>query len=116
VDEELDIRDVSWINATGAPMQESEWLDANMRCFGMLIDGRARPTGLRQRGTEATLLLLFNAHHDFVEFTLPEYSDGSGWELLLDTNIADGGTRYQGAAGDKYGLTARSLALFARDI
>lgn len=116
VDEELEIRDVSWINATGAPMQDSEWLDTSMRCFGMLIDGRARPTGLRQRGTEATLLLLFNAHHDFVEFTLPEYSDGRGWELLLDTNIADRSAEYQGAPGDKYGLTARSLALFALEV
>jgi isoamylase len=45
-----------------------------MRCFGMLRDGRARPTGVRQRGTEATMLLGLNAHHDVVGFTLPEYS------------------------------------------
>ena len=116
VDEELEIRDVSWINATGAPMQEAEWLDSSMRCFGMLLDGRARPTGLRQRGAEATLLLLFNSHHDFVEFTLPEYPYGRAWELLLDTNIPDRQVECLSAAGDKYGLTARSLALFALDI
>ena len=116
IDEELEIRDVSWINASGAPMQEAEWLDTSMRCFGMLLDGRARPTGLRQRGTEATLLLLFNAHHDFVEFTLPAYPYGRAWELLLDTNIPDRQVGCLGAAGDRYGLTARSLALFALDI
>ena len=82
----------------------------------MLLDGRARPTGLRQRGTEATLLLLFNAHHDFVEFTLPEYPYGRAWELLLDTNIPQDNVQCQAAAGDKYGLTARSLALFVLDI
>ena len=38
----------------------------NMRCFGMLIDGRAQATGIRQRGQDATLLLVFNAHHDVV--------------------------------------------------
>ncbi len=112
VDEELEIRDVSWINATGALMRDAEWLDTSMRCFGMLIDGRARPTGLRQRGTEATLLLVFNGHHDFVEFTLPDYSDGTVWELLLDTNIPVQPAAHQARAGDKYGLTARSLALF----
>ena len=116
IDEELEIRDVSWINASGAPMQEAEWLDTSMRCFGMLLDGRARPTGLRQRGTEATLLLLFNAHHDFVEFTLPAYPYGRAWQLLLDTNIPDRQVGCLGAAGDRYGLTARSLALFALDI
>jgi glycogen operon protein len=82
----------------------------------MLLDGRARPTGLRQRGTEATLLLLFNAHHDFVEFTLPEYPYGRAWELLLDTNISHRKVKCVAAAGEIYGLTARSLALLALDI
>ena len=35
-----------------------------MRCFGMLIDGRAQPTGIRKRGEDATLLLVLNAWHD----------------------------------------------------
>jgi glycogen operon protein len=42
-----------------------------MRCFGMMMDGRARPTGVRQRGTEAIMLLVMNAHYDVVQFTLP---------------------------------------------
>jgi glycogen operon protein len=62
------------------------------------------------------LLLLFNAHHDFVEFTLPAYPYGRAWQLLLDTNIPDRQVGCLGAAGDRYGLTARSLALFALDI
>ena len=39
----------------------------HMRCFGMLMDGRAQTTGVRQRGTEATMLLVLNAHHDLVQ-------------------------------------------------
>src|ERR1700694_5338639 len=71
-DEELEVKDLTWINASGNERAE-DWHDALMRCFGMLMDGRARPTGLRQRGTEATILLALNAHHDLVEFTLPEW-------------------------------------------
>ena len=33
-----------------------DWRDAATRCFGMLIDGRAQPTGIRQRGKDATML------------------------------------------------------------
>src|SRR5215212_7880776 len=40
-DEELAVKDVSWINATGDEMREEHWKDANVRCFGMLLDGRA---------------------------------------------------------------------------
>lgn len=112
-DEELEVKDVTWINATGAEMQQADWDNAHTRCFGMLIDGRARPTGLRQRGTEATLLIIMNAHHDFVEFTLPPTAGEAEWTLLLDTNHSIQSCDYRGAAGDIYGATARSLVMFA---
>jgi glycogen operon protein len=112
-DEELDVKDVTWINATGAEMQQADWDNEHTRCFGMLIDGRARPTAIRQRGTEATLLIVMNAHHDFVEFTLPPTPGEGDWSLVLDTNLAVQSHDYRGAAGDIYGTTARSLVMFA---
>jgi len=113
-DEELDVKDLTWINASGAEMRAEDWNDANMRCFGMLIDGRARPSGVRQRGSEATMLLVFNAHHDFVEFLLPESANGTAWSLLLDSNVPQGAI-YAGKPGDIYGATGRSLILFRLD-
>ena len=113
VDDELDVKDLTWINASGAEMQSEDWSDTNMRCFGMLIDGRARPTGVRQRGTEATMLIVLNAHYDLVEFTLPTSPGGTTWTLILDTNIADGEVDYTGKANDRYGVTGRSLILLS---
>jgi glycogen operon protein len=112
-DEELEVKDLTWINASGAEMKAEDWTDANMRCFGMMMDGRARPSGVRQRGTEATMLMVLNAHHDLVEFTLPECPGGRIWSLEIDTNIADAQPEFQGESGEKYGMTGRSLALFA---
>ena len=112
-DEELDVKDLTWINASSAEMRTEDWADTNMRCFGMLMDGRARPTGLRQRGTEATMLLVLNAHYDLVEFTLPSNPGGDTWTLVLDTNIPEGDVAYQGRADDSYGVTARSLILLS---
>jgi isoamylase len=112
-DEELEVKDVTWMNASGVEMQQSDWNDARMLCFGMLIDGRARPTGLRQRGTEATLLIALNAHHDIVKFVLPTAAGEGTWKLLLDTNLPKGLKEYRGSAGDDYGITARSLVMFA---
>ena len=112
-DEELDVKDLTWINASGAEMRHEDWGDANMRCFGMLIDGRARPTGVRQRGTQATMLLVLNAHHDLVEFTLPASPAGDTWTLVLDTNIPEGHAAYRGQSNDSYGVTGRSLILLS---
>jgi isoamylase len=110
---ELDVKDLTWINASGAEMHDENWQDEGMRCFGMLIDGRAQPTGVRQRGTEATMLLVFNAHHDLVEFTLPECPGGNTWILEIDTNVPEIEKNEVFKSGDSYGVTARSLLLFA---
>jgi isoamylase len=112
IDEELDVKDLTWINAAGEEMQRSHWDDPVAHCFGMLIDGRARPSGVRQRGTEATLLIVMNAYHDFVEFTLPAPAGGSRWKLVLDTNVTEQIEGFEGSAADQYGVTARSLVMF----
>src|SRR5207237_9888308 len=63
LDEDLGVKDLTWISPSGTEMADDNWSDQNMRCFGMVIDGRAQPTGIRRRGAAATLLLVFNAHH-----------------------------------------------------
>ncbi|WP_031335043.1 glycogen debranching protein GlgX [Rhodopseudomonas sp. B29] len=111
-DEELGVCDVTWINANGGPMQEEHWQDGNVKCFGMLLDGRARKTGIRRIAEDETVLLITNSFDGLVEFTLPEVSHGSQWQLLLDTNIPDGKPGEAFACGSKYQVTARSVLLF----
>jgi glycogen operon protein len=78
----------------------------------MQMDGRAQATGIRQRGSDATLLLVLNAHHDVVQFTLPECAGCEGWTLLVDTNLDEAGDAYF-KVGHVYDVTARSLLLLA---
>jgi isoamylase len=111
--EELDVKDVTWINPNGGEMQVEAWEDANSKCIGMLLDGRAQETGIRQRGQNATLLLVFNSYHDMVQFTLPECPGGTEWELMLDTNLPDDNRYAIFNTGDGYDVTGRSLLLFA---
>jgi isoamylase len=112
--EELCVKDVTWINANGKEMEDRNWGDTGMRCFGMLIDGRAQTSGVRQQGKEATLLIVINDHYDLVEFTLPEAVGGSEWSLLIDTNLEEEDNRHLSVqALASYGVTARSLLLFA---
>ncbi len=112
LDEELDIRDVTWINAAGRQMNDAEWSDANMRCFGMLIDGRAQATGIKQRGSDTSVLLVLNAFHDVVHFTLPDCNGCAGWRPLLDTNAPDAEKSEIFPVGDVYEVTGRSVVGF----
>jgi glycogen operon protein len=111
-DAELNVRDVTWINTNGNQMSAEEWADAGMRCFGMMIDGRAQATGIKQRGADVTVLLVLNAHHDVVQFTLPEAADAAGWKLLFDTNIPDAEKPEQFPIGATYDVTCRSFLAF----
>ena len=109
--EELGIKDVSWMNASGEEMQDEQWSDAGMRCFGMLIDGRAQPSGIRKRGGDATLLLIFNAASNGVEFKLPECAGGQGWTRLIDTNQPEA-AEADFKTGETYLATERSVLVF----
>ncbi len=111
-DEDLGVRDVTWINGTGDTMRPQDWHDPGMRCFGMLMDGRAKTSGIRRPGTDATLLLVLNGHHDGLEFVMPPCSGGMHWHLILDTN------RPAMTSGRAYGIgtgceiVGRSLMMF----
>ena len=79
--------------------------------MGMLLDGRAQPTGIRKTGSDATLLIIVNAHHDVVNFTLPEVPQGIYWNRLIDTNNPNArAERFD--FNNEYALTGRSLLLF----
>src|SRR5690606_21695206 len=77
--EELGVKDVTWLSPSGTEMTPEQWEDPHGRCLGMIMDGRAQPTGLRKRGSDVTLLLIVNAHHDVVNFVLPEVPQGTAW-------------------------------------
>jgi isoamylase len=110
--EELGVKDVTWINANGSEMQPDDWQDGNMKCFGMLMDGRAQVTGIKKRGHDATLLMILNSFHDAVNFALPQSPGGSGWDLLVDTNAPDQEKRPSFKFGVHYQVSGRSLLLF----
>ena len=83
-----------------------------MKCFGMLLDGRAQTTGIKRRGQDKTVLLVVNSYEGLVDFTFPECEGGESWSLLVDTNIPDGGQEEPFKFGSMYQVTGRSLLLF----
>jgi isoamylase len=111
----LEVTDTRWLSPTGTDLSQEQWDDTAMRCFGLVIDGRAQASGIRRPASDATLLLALNAHHDVVNFTLPEIPEGDKWTCLLDTNMPVRDELPAYSAGETYQVTGRSLLLFALD-
>ena len=101
--------DVSWHAPDGKPMSQAQWEDGHTRSFAVLLDGRSPSSAVSGAGTDASLLLVFNAWEEGVAFTLPA-APGRPWRLVLDT--AD-----PSLTGDRdtsaYTATARSMLVFA---
>ncbi|MFK4441487.1 isoamylase [Caballeronia udeis] len=111
--EDLELSDVKWLSPSGEELTPEQWDDPLMRCFGLVIDGRAQATGIRRPASDATLLLVFNAHHDVVDLTLPEIPGSDQWSCLIDTNAPIREELEDFDSGAVYQVTGRSLLLFA---
>lgn len=110
--EELDIKELTWVDAGGGEIGPDGW--DGTQCFGLMLDGRAQPTGIRRRGSDATLLMVFNAWSDLVEFKLPPTIDEQ-WKLLIDTNISEEEEERENQifpSGHTYGVTGHSFLMF----
>ena len=104
------VKDVTWVAPDATEMGENHWKDERAKCFGLILDGRAQPSGIKRRGNDQTLLIVMNAYHDVVKFKLPEVPEGRQWVLLIDTNkpALSGDVS---AFGAEYLVTGRSLLL-----
>jgi len=108
------IKDVVWLKPDGQEMTDQEWNQEFARCLGLLLSGDAADeTDERgQRIRDGNFMILMNAHHDEIPFTLPMLTAGAGWIPLVDTSCQtsqSANTLY--ANGKAYPLQARSLVL-----
>lgn len=112
-DERQQLCEVRWMSPAGTELTDEQWNDPSMRCFGVIIDGRAQTSGIRRPASDATLLIVLNAHHDVVEFKLPDIPGSDQWSCLIDTNVPVRDELPEFESGDVYQVTGRSLLLFA---
>jgi len=103
--------DVVWLRPDGPAMSEDDWDDDGARALGAFLNGRELEPA--EDGTEVrsdSFVVLFNAHHDGVEFTLdPDL--GARWRIEIATDGTDGIELDGGAATI---LPARSLRVLRR--
>jgi glycogen operon protein len=82
----------------------------------MFLNGDAL-RDLDERGLclrDDSFLLLFNAHHEALPFTMPAASFGEQWMVLVDTNTELGENLTKVAAGHALDVRARSLLVLSR--
>ena len=109
-----DIKDLSWFRPDGQEMTEEDWMQGYVRCLGVRLAGDRieEKDHLGNPILDDTFLLLINAHHEPIQFTLPAPPANVQWQLVLDT-VQDVIPAHAPliTEGNHYDLKARSLAL-----
>jgi glycogen operon protein len=118
------IKDIHWIKPDGTEMSDEEWAHDFARSLGVYLSGEALgEVDARGRPVrDDNFLILFNAHHERIDFRLPELcgscrrhcpsSAACQWQAELDTHYhagLDSDGRFK--SGDLYPLEGRTLAL-----
>ncbi|HET6423988.1 MAG TPA: glycogen debranching protein GlgX [Planctomycetaceae bacterium] len=106
------IADVGWIGADGNEVSDDVWNAGFVKCIGLRLDGELIGE-VNEQGEPIcgdTVLLLLNAHHEEVLFTLPVPVTDAFWEPLMDTAQFPGQLS-ETKGGTQYRILPRSMAL-----
>jgi glycogen operon protein len=111
------VRDIEWYRPDGGQMQDGEWSDGLVRCIGLLLNGQLMDDvdAAGQPLRDDVLLILLNAHHEPIPFTLPGVDGGPVWRTAMDTALAGQDCPEPIAPGGQYTLHGRSLAVLCQD-
>jgi glycogen operon protein len=69
-------------------MSEADWQAGFAKSLGVFLNGAAIPTPDErgERIVDDSFYIMFNAHHETLEFKLPPKAWGTAWTQVLDTN------------------------------
>ncbi|MFI0777019.1 glycogen debranching protein GlgX [Streptomyces sp. NPDC021212] len=113
-----ELSDIAWFTHEGEEMRQRDWQAAHAKSLAVFLNGNAiSEPGVRgERITDDSFLLLFNAHHEPLDFVVP-VDHGKQWQVIVDTAIPEGvepGSGQKVAAGDRLTLVDRSLMVLQR--
>jgi isoamylase len=108
--------DIVWLTPSAQQMTEEDWRNGYAKSLAMFLNGDAiaEPDGRGEPVSGSSFLMLFNAHHERLDFTVPSAAYGEIWESELDTAMPFYSDRPRLKPGDSTALEARSLLVVRR--
>jgi isoamylase len=112
-----DVRDIVWFNPDGGEMTDKQWNDGLAKAIAIFLNGEEIPTpGSRgEKIVDDNFFIVFNAHYEAIEFTLPKMLQQWEWVTLIDTTLpqfVEQGYRYK--KGESLVMTKRTSLVLQR--
>ncbi len=109
------VADLAWFRPDGSEMSAEDWSTGFAKSLQVFLNGEriASPDRHGNRVVDDSFLVLFNAHHEPLDFTLPPATIGTQWEAEMATGSTPPvGTRFDADASVR--VEDRSLLLLRR--
>jgi isoamylase len=80
--------DIGWLTPEGDEMGDEDWEAGFTRSLQVFLNGQgiASPDDRGNKVVDDSFLVLFNAHHEPLSFTLPPAGWGERWRTVIDTD------------------------------
>jgi glycogen operon protein len=110
---EGELPDIAWFLPGGEQMNDEHWSHDFAKSLAVFMNGN----GLRSRNPKGepivddNFYVIFNAHHEIIDYILPSGDYAKDWTVMLDTgkNYIGEGDTYK--AGEKFSVDGRSVIL-----
>ncbi len=82
-----EVKDLAWFTPEGREMSEEDWRVGYAKSLGVFLNGASiqRPGEHGERVKDDSFFVIFNAHHEPLQFTVPGEQFGTRWMRVLDT-------------------------------
>ncbi|MBT1707545.1 glycogen debranching protein GlgX [Fulvivirgaceae bacterium PWU5] len=112
------LEDIVWFLPDGAEMSEEHWNNGYAKTLAIFLNGRGihTPGPKGEQIVDDSFYVIFNAHHEPVEFKLPPAKYGKDWVQVLNTVDGKIGARSRHAPDESIQVESRSIMLLEHKI
>jgi glycogen operon protein len=109
------LSDIAWLTPSGEEMTDSDWNVGYAKSLAVFLNGDAitEPDRRGRPIRDDSFLLLFNAHHDTIRFTIPK-DYGEMWHTEIDTAMPINVGARMCRAGEAVAVPGRSVRVLRR--
>jgi glycogen operon protein len=113
----MGVEDIGWFQPDGSEMSEAHWNQDFAKSMAVFLNGQ----GIRSVGPKGeqiiddSFYIVFNAHHEPLNFKLPSRKYGTNWIKVIDTNtsvVSDNSETYN--AKESITVESRSIVVLRK--
>ncbi|GAA3836228.1 glycogen debranching protein GlgX [Sphaerisporangium flaviroseum] len=110
-----ELTDIAWLTPSGQEMADADWHNGYAKSLCVFLNGEAitEPDRRGRRVVDDSFLLMFNAHHDIIRFTIPK-DFGDVWVPEIDTAVPISIDSKLYRAGEDVPVAGRSVRVLRR--